>query len=173
MAEHITDYFNNLNQRKKEIANINGIINDSNDKLDNTKKYIDELNIEIEKIEKLKDKTEKKRNLMMDSKVKCEQNIILYKEDIDRLNTDDKKYIENIITSGVLDEISLSEFTSILTRYIENDRHNHFLDIFGPHLKDHLKKIELKNNNNDNVHDKRQIKRKSKKRSKKHSKKRR
>ena len=61
-------------------------------------------------------------------------------------------------------------FLYILSKYVESNRHQHFIDIFGPHLHDHLKKIDIRTNQHNVVIDKRQIKKKSKKRSKKRSK---
>lgn len=170
MAEHISDYFNNLNQRNTEIAKIKGVICEMNDKLENTDNYIVELDNEIQKIKQLMDKTMKKKEKMLESKERCNDNLKLYKDDIDKLENDDKKYIDNLIRSEVLGEVSLSEFNCILSKYVESNKHQHFIDIFGPHLHDHLKKIDIRTNQHNVVLDKRQVKKKSKKRSKKRSK---
>ena len=173
MAEHINDYFINYNQRRREKDNIQGIINDSKIKLENSNKYIEELDNEIKKIEELKEKTLKKKEFIIDSKSKCEKNLVLYKDDILKLDNDNDKYIDNIIKSGILQETTLSEFNQIMNKYIEKSLQPYFIDKFGPHLHDHLKNIEIKGQNTDNEHDRRQIRKKSKKRSNKRSKKRR
>ena len=173
MAEHISDYFNNLNQRNNEIVKIRGIISELDDKMLNTEKYIDELDNEINKIKQLMEKTISKKEKMYQSRDKCKENLKLYNDDIVKLENDDKQYIDNIIKSGVLSEISFVEFNSILSKYVEVNKHQHFIDIFGPHLHDHLKKIDIKNSQSNLDIDKRQIRKKSKKRSKKRSKSRR
>ena len=58
MTEHLNDYFNNYHQREKEINNIKGIIDQSDEKIKNTNDYIEQLKLEISKINILKQKTE-------------------------------------------------------------------------------------------------------------------
>ena len=162
MVVHLVDYFNNLAKRNKEINNIQSIIDGSEKKEKNMKDYIAELETELKKIMELKRSSEEKISNMEENIVKHNESIKLYKDDLDKLRLDDNTYIDNIIKNKVLEDMSLSQFNSVLSRYVEKKQHNYFTEIFGPHIKDHLKVVAL-DNDGDNI-DKRQRRRKSKNR---------
>ena len=143
MSDHLKDYFINLSQREQEINTINTMISNSKEKKIEMEDYVNSLKIELEKINSLKEKSESKINNILESISKQDNVLELYEKDIKNLEEDDKKYINRIITNGVLEDLNMTDLEYILNKYLDIEKHNYYNDLFSPHIREHFKKLQI------------------------------